>query len=122
MGWLLRLAHISCLIAWLIAGPMTAFADDAAHAARITTIPPRLDLRAPALNRVLSPAQIRALSVDFSEAPPDDVTIKATRETPACCGTFIAVPWALTHPRSAWRIFAPVVGTCSGTWCTEHPN
>ena len=117
-----RLAQISCLLGWLIAGSMAALADDAARATHISPAP-RLDLRAPPLNRVMSPTQIRALSEELSETP-DDVTIrgKASRDVPACCGTFIAVPWALLHPRSAWRIFTPVVGTCSGTWCTEHPN
>lgn len=122
MGQHTRLAQVSCLIAWLITGSVMAFADDAAHTSHLTS-PPRLDLRAPPLNRVMSATQIRALSAELSETP-DDVTIKgkADRDTPACCGTFIAVPWALMHPRSAWRIFTPVVGSCSGTWCTEHPN
>jgi hypothetical protein len=121
MGQHCRLAHVVYLAASLAAGSMAAFADDAARAPHITS-PPRLDLRAPPLSHVLSSRQISALAAELTETPADDVTIKATRDTPACCGTFIAVPWAITHPRNAWRIFTPVVGACPGTWCTEHAN
>jgi|SRR5581483_824390 len=121
MGRHIALAQLLCLAAALAAASTRLCADEAVQARRALS-PPRLDLRAPSLNRVLSPAQIRALSADLGDAPAEDVTIRATRETPACCGTFIAVPWALTHPRSAWRIFTPVLGPCPGTWCTEHPN
>jgi len=80
----------------------------------------RLDLRAPPLNHLLSSRQIAALTSDVVETLPETVTVKGSRDSAACCGTFIALPWALTHPHAAWRIFTPLIGACRGLWCTDH--
>jgi len=70
----------------------------------------RLDLKAPALNRVLSPSQIESLT-----SRPDDVSEGA--ETVAVEGTrneriiapsgFRGLAWGMRHPTQAWRLFVP---------------
>jgi hypothetical protein len=43
------------------------------------------------------------------EAQTTEVTVEGPRaQAPVPEGAFRAVPWALTHPAQAWRIFAPV--------------
>jgi hypothetical protein len=43
------------------------------------------------------------------EAQTAEVTVEGPRsQLPVPDGAFRAVPWALTHPSQAWRIFAPV--------------
>jgi hypothetical protein len=43
------------------------------------------------------------------EAQTAEVTVEGPRpQVPVPDGAFRAVPWALTHPSQAWRIFAPV--------------
>jgi hypothetical protein len=121
MGQLQRVVPVAFLAVIWVASSLVALADEA-PSARHSSPRPRLDLHTPPLNHVLSSRQLSALSAELADSSAEEVTVKATRDTPACCGTFIAVPWAITHPRNAWRIFTPVVGTCPGTWCTEHAN
>ena len=78
-----------------------------------------LDLRAPPINHVLSAHEIEAITAYVEDSEPESILIRAPRKPPACCGTFIAVPWAIAHPNEAWRIFSPFEGGCPGTWCTE---
>jgi len=114
---------LGLVLAMLVLGyPRGVAAGDDARGAPRHATRATLDLRAPPINRVMSPRQIAALSVDVAETSADDVIITADRSPSACCGTFIALPWALMHPRHAWQIFAPVVGACPGTWCTDHSN
>jgi hypothetical protein len=99
----------------LLAAAAPAQADDPA-AARPRRV---LDLRAPPINHVLSTHQIATLTSDADDQP-DYVTVRPPGATPPCCGTIIAVPWAVLHPTEAWRIFTPFIGPCGGTWCTER--
>jgi hypothetical protein len=91
-------------------------ADDAAPARP----PLRLDLHAPPINHVLSMHQIETFTSDSDDQGTDYVTVRPPGTTPPCCGTIIAVPWAVLHPSEAWRIFTPFIGACGGTWCTER--
>ena len=106
------------LLAILLASSMAAAADGPKAPNNVRSA--RLDLSAPPLNHVLSSRQIAALGSAVAETLPETVTVRGPRGTVACCGTFIALPWALTHPRSAWRIFTPVTGACRGMWCTDQ--
>ena len=123
MGKHEHLVYGACLVALVLASPIGMAADSPK-----LPNPVRLDLRAPPPNHVLSSRQIAALTTDVAANSPESqtvmgsVTVTGSRVTPACCGTFIAVPWALTHPRHAWRIFTPVVGPCRGTWCANIIN
>jgi hypothetical protein len=48
-------------------------------------------------------------NVAGEEAQTAEVTVEGPRpQAPVPEGAFRAVPWALTHPSQAWRIFAPV--------------
>jgi hypothetical protein len=48
-------------------------------------------------------------NVAGDEAQTAEVTVEGPRpRAPVPEGAFRAVPWALTHPSQAWRIFAPV--------------
>jgi hypothetical protein len=118
MGQRERLAYSACLLALLLTSSMRAAADG--PKAPDTVSSARLDLRAPSLTHVLSSGQIAALTNDLAETSPESVTVRGSRDTTACCGAFIALPWALMHPRTAWRIFTPVTGACRGMWCTDH--
>lgn len=80
---------------------------------------PALDLHAPPLNHVLSAREIEALTTYVEDTEPESILVRARREPAACCGAFIAVPWAFLNPNQAWRIFTPYEGACPGTWCTE---
>src|ERR1700736_5328218 len=114
-------ARGACLAALLVTSSMGAAADGAPKAPH-TVSSARLDLRAPPLNHVLSLRQIAVLTDDLADTSSESVTVRGSRDTPACCGTFIALPWAFTHPHYAWRIFTPVVGACPGMWCGNHDN
>jgi len=118
MGELRYFARRALLLFVLAVIGLPAAAQDAARAS--TPMNRRLlDLRAPPLNHVLSAAQIEAFTAASDDAPLESVIVEGSRTTPACCGLFIAVPWALMHPHHFWQIFTPVVGTCPGTWCTD---
>lgn len=71
------------------------------------------------MNHMFSAQQLGALLPDVVETAPESVTVKGSRVPVACCGTYIALPWAIAHPRQLWRIFTPVTGPCRGMWCTE---
>jgi hypothetical protein len=77
-----------------------------------------LDLRAPPLSHVLSRTEIASLTADRDDVT-ESVTVDAQRSPVPCCGTFIALPWAILHPTQAWQIVTPYAGPCGGTWCTE---
>jgi len=117
MGKLRYLARGALLL--LAASAVPAAAQDASPRAATPMHQALLDLRPPPLNHVFSASQIEAFSAESDESLPESVTVEASRKTAACCGLFIAVPWALMHPHDFWQIFTPVVGSCPGTWCTD---
>jgi hypothetical protein len=55
-------------------------------------------------------SQVQTLVTDNSPAQGEDVRVEGTRyhEQPPV-GFFQALPWGLTHPMQAWRLFTPVV-------------
>lgn len=116
-----RIALAAALATGLLAGPVVALADDTPPAAKppritIGTDPseplvPPLDLRAPALTQVFSPAALQLMLVEQEEANEDvpDVRVQSPRATPEVPrGMFRAIPWAITHPTQAWRVLAPL--------------
>jgi hypothetical protein len=69
-----------------------------------------LDLRAPAITRVFSEAELQQKlddpTEDIHEAP--TVQVEGERQvTPVSVG-LMAIPWAIVHPTQAWRILMPV--------------
>jgi hypothetical protein len=114
--WLHPCSFAAALTVLLLVGTPCARASDPAPAR------PRLllDLSAPPVNHVFSAHQIATLTSDTDDPLPDTVTVHSPHAAPPCCGTIIAVPWAVLHPSEVWRIFTPFIGACSGTWCTER--
>jgi len=117
-----RQCQIPCALASLtvlLAGSVLyAPADAAKHHLAATPETAPLDLHVPRLSRVLSAREIRALTRDANEEPADRLTTQTAPQMLPCCSVFGAVPWALRHPRSAWKILTPLAATCSQTWCT----
>jgi hypothetical protein len=69
-----------------------------------------LDLRAPALTRVFSEAELQQKLDDPDEQIHEPATVQVQGErqlTPVSVG-LMAIPWAIVHPTQAWRIFMPV--------------
>ncbi len=70
-----------------------------------------LDLRAPAVTDLFSPAALQLMLVEQQEtnSEPDDVRVQSPRATPDVPhGMFRALPWAIMHPTQSWRILAPI--------------
>ena len=92
------------VLGWAALG---ASADDAHDAAQRPAAAP-LDLHAPPINHVMPRSQIEQ-QVSSEVEVPADVTVERSHYTPqAPVGFLRAVPWALRHPLSAWRILMPV--------------
>lgn len=68
-----------------------------------------LDLRAPAITRVFSEAELQQ-KLDEPEEIHEQATVQVQGErqiTPVSVG-LMAIPWAIVHPTQAWRILMPV--------------
>jgi hypothetical protein len=92
-------------------GPPAAQKAPAAAAPAASPHPTQpLDLRAPPVEHVMPHSQVQTLVTDNSPAQGEDVRVEQTRyhEQPPV-GFFQALPWGLTHPMQAWRLFTPVV-------------
>lgn len=76
--------------------------------------PPKpLDLRAPDINKLFTPAQIeRALagtrSLNIEEVEVEGPRVPPPTFTPRVWPGIAAPVWALLNPTQAWRIFAPL--------------
>jgi hypothetical protein len=96
----------------LLAGVFPAHADPPGQA-RVNSSAParRLDLSTPALSRVYSRSELRYILAqpDPDEEDVEGVSVQGEHYVVVPMGQFRAIPWALTHPTEAWRIFAPVV-------------
>lgn len=71
---------------------------------------PAMDLRAPALTRVFTQAQLSEKLEEPEEEydATETVQVEGAREmTPVSVG-LMAIPWAIIHPTQAWRILMPV--------------
>ena len=112
-----RLAFVCSLLAVSVVISVAAFADGPNTASPVRSA--GLDLSTPPLRHLFSARQMAVTDTDAAETPMDTVTVRHSRDPVPCCGTYIALPWAFTHPLHAWRIFAPVTGPCRGMWCTE---
>jgi hypothetical protein len=69
-----------------------------------------LDLRAPAITRVFSEAELQQKLEEPEEQIHEQATVQVQGErqiTPVSVG-LMAIPWAIVHPTQAWRIFMPV--------------
>jgi hypothetical protein len=83
-------------------------------AARTAEAPPRrLDLRAPDINRILTPEQIASALASARDRNIEEVQVEGVRTrpppaTPAVWPGILAPFWALAHPTQAWRILAPI--------------
>jgi len=68
-----------------------------------------LDLRAPAITRVFSEAELQQKLEEPQEIhETETVQVQGERQlTPVSVG-LMAIPWAVIHPTQAWRIFMPV--------------
>jgi hypothetical protein len=72
---------------------------------------PPLDLRAPAVTQVFSPAALQLMLVEQEEAndEPVDVRVQSPRAAPDVPrGMFRAIPWAIMHPTQSWRVLTPL--------------
>jgi hypothetical protein len=96
--------------AWADAPPAAPKAPAAAAPAAAPHPTQPLDLRAPPVEHVMPHSQVQTLVTDNSPAQGEDVRVEQTRyhEQPPV-GFFQALPWGLTHPMQAWRLFTPVV-------------
>jgi hypothetical protein len=72
--------------------------------------PPPLDLRAPALTQVFTPATLQLMLVEQQENEDvADVRVQSGRAAPDVPrGLFRAIPWAVMHPTQSWRLVTPV--------------
>jgi len=107
----------------LITVPLgTAIADSAPAKSQTQSLasqpPPRLpaaqkplDLKAPALDRVFSRAQIETLTSkpdDVSESAETTVDVAGARHDLIIAPSgFAGLAWAARHPTQAWRLFVP---------------
>jgi hypothetical protein len=69
-----------------------------------------LDLRAPALTRVFTPAEL-AEKLQEPEDPyeyTETVQVEGERQLAPVSVGLMAIPWAILHPTQAWRILMPV--------------
>ena len=95
--------------AWADGPPAASKAPAAAPPATAPHAKQPLDLSAPPVEHVMPRSQVQTLVTDNS-AQGEDVRVEQTRyhEQPPV-GFFQALPWGLTHPMQAWRLFTPVV-------------
>jgi hypothetical protein len=72
--------------------------------------PPPLDLRAPALTQVFTPATLQLMLVEQQDNEDvADVRVQSERAAPDVPrGLFRAIPWAIMHPTQSWRVITPV--------------
>jgi len=71
--------------------------------------PTKLDLRAPALTRVFSQAELEQKLPETAEVHETEIVqVQGERQiTPVSVG-LMAIPWAIIHPTQAWRILMPL--------------
>jgi len=72
--------------------------------------PSRLDLRAPAITRVVPQAELQTALTDPDEPRYDEpqVKVEGERGVPVSVPVGImSLPWAVRHPSQFWRIFLP---------------
>lgn len=71
-----------------------------------------LDLRAPELSQVFTPAQLSEKLQDPDELeqydPTETVQVEGERQLAPVSVGLMAIPWAIIHPTQAWRILMPV--------------
>ena len=67
-----------------------------------------LDLRTPPIDHVMSRSQIAVMANADVEMPVDIMVERAHYKVEPPVGFFRSIPWAVTHPLSAWRVLAPV--------------
>jgi hypothetical protein len=69
-----------------------------------------LDLRAPEISRVFTPAQLSEKLQDPDEqyAVTETVQVEGERQLAPVSVGLMAIPWAIIHPTQAWRILMPV--------------
>jgi hypothetical protein len=70
-----------------------------------------LDLRAPELTQVFTPAQLSEKLQDPDEEQYDiteTVQVEGERQLAPVSVGLMAIPWAIIHPTQAWRILMPV--------------
>jgi hypothetical protein len=103
-GTVLPTLVLGLSVAW---GWGMAVADEPATPASSRSAP--LDLRAPPITHVLTPAELENLTIDREEEPAPDVAVETNRyHVPVPVGFFRALPWAVMHPTQAWRVLTPV--------------
>jgi hypothetical protein len=102
----------------LLLGAATAASAQQAAPTQVTIgtepgqrLAPPLDLRAPAVTQVFSPAALQLMLVEQEEAndEPVDVRVQSPRAAPDVPrGMFRAIPWAIMHPTQSWRVLTPL--------------
>jgi hypothetical protein len=97
-----------CMFACGEESAMSAVSDQTPAASR-----PSLDLRAPAIEDILTPQQIAAALASTREGNIEEIEVEGARmQAPLFSPEVwlgIAAPfWALVHPTQAWRIFLPI--------------
>jgi hypothetical protein len=68
-----------------------------------------LDLRAPAITRVFSEAELQQKLDEPDEIhEPATVQVQGERQMAPVSVGLMAIPWAIVHPTQAWRILMPL--------------
>jgi hypothetical protein len=103
--------HLVALMAALLASAPGAVADEAAS--QPPERPRTLDLRAPDIAKLFTPAQIeqalaRSRSENIEEVEVEGARVPPPTFTPRVWPGIAAPIWAILHPTQAWRIIAPL--------------
>jgi hypothetical protein len=71
---------------------------------------PALDLRAPDIRRIFTPAELQQTLQEPDEelAAQETVQVQGQRQLAPVSVGIMAIPWAIIHPTQAWRILMPL--------------
>ena len=111
LGWSVA-AVLTVALAPANADEATARAMAVAASNTAAAQPRKLDLRAPALERVFTPAQLADMTRprdEYEEAlSVQSVKVQTDRDEPVYVPSgFAGIGWAVRNPSQAWRLFVP---------------